>query len=742
MQIEAIMVKRFRSIEQISLVKCGTFNVLIGRNNAGKSTILASIDHFFRSIQRGVLDTSPLIGRESDYFSKQIEEPIEITLIFSLLLAERDKLIRDIVTQAPQVKNAADGLDPSLNLAITLSVRPTPSKYSYISRIDLVSKNVDHSWYDIQRPILEISLEAAEELRAKLVRKEQLTISNNYISKALSRSTGTRPDMHSWFQRTGTERPPLRYFPEFGGISTNNVQYTEIESSYMKSNSFEDFESQLLQFQKRNQTETHEIDESPLKNRIDTFAGQQTSIPNYAITLINNLSEIKILHLGERRAPIGKAEAEKLLNLKVTRGGPEVLRGIQQTVSALLGVNIDAFQVSLVDEGERSRAEMDVDNFLVQANGSGIREALRIILDYEFNHPQVLLVEEPEICLHPSLETSMMRYLKRVSSFCQVFISTHSTNFLDTSELKNVYLVSKPISTQVQLLDIESAESQIPKELGIRLSSLFMYDRLVFVEGPTDEAIFRELASKIGVDFGKANVGFVTMGGVRNFAYFAAESTLSFLTKRQVTMWFILDHDEKDEAEIDTFRKRIGAWSHLCVLKKRELENYLIQPEAIKEFIGLKRSLMNMKDNTKLPSLDELKKKLNENADGLKQLAIDKRLSKVLCVPIYYEQKRIFSGSGSVARNIKDEIEKHIKDLEIKKDNITFVEENIITEFSKDWQFDKLSVVPGDILLDKVCSEYGVRYKKDLDDGARLASCIKDANIDKDLRAIIQEIVG
>ena len=53
-------------------------------------------------------------------------------------------------------------------------------------------------------------------------------------------------------------------------------------------------------------------------------------------------------------------------------------------------------------------------------------------------------------------------------------------------------------STHAQLLNVEQAEEAIPQELGIRRSSLFMYDRLVFVEGPSDEQIFRTFASTLG----------------------------------------------------------------------------------------------------------------------------------------------------------------------------------------------------------------------------------------------------
>ena len=76
-------------------------------------------------------------------------------------------------------------------------------------------------------------------------------------------------------------------------------------------------------------------------------------------------------YLTERREPIGRKEAAQLLELKVRRGGPEKLKTIQETVSALLGVEIDAFRAETgaatsLDMMRGTAAELDVDKFLVQ----------------------------------------------------------------------------------------------------------------------------------------------------------------------------------------------------------------------------------------------------------------------------------------------------------------------------------------------------------------------------------------
>ena len=49
---------------------------------------------------------------------------------------------------------------------------------------------------------------------------------------------------------------------------------------------------------------------------------------------------------------------------------------VQSSVRALLGVNVDAFEAEQpVRARDQPTAEMDIDGFLVEAKGAGIREA-------------------------------------------------------------------------------------------------------------------------------------------------------------------------------------------------------------------------------------------------------------------------------------------------------------------------------------------------------------------------------
>lgn len=744
MKLQSVSIKKFRSIDGIELENVGGFNVMIGKNNSGKSNILSAINYFFKSIRNGnVVNLNTPIYKEIDFFNRKTNLPIEITLAFSLSREDRQALVQDIVTEAPQMKNAVGSLEQEMKLFVALCIKPPPNRFSFVSKIALGrTSKFDYDYTEDEKAILTISDEAALELYEKVSSFSQQNQDAEKLSKMLNKKAySPRFSLSAKLRREWGEIPVRYIIDELipDKVSPETFQY--IQEKYENSSSYDEFVELVQTLAEQMKEEAKKVQEKLLKSTIYTFTGEGNSIPDYAKNLLCKVSEIKVLHLTERRKPIGEEEAERLLSLKVKRGGEEDLRNIQETVSSLLGVRIDAFQGESSSRRTDKSAELDVDNFLVEVNGSGIREALRLVLDVEFGHPNILLVEEPEIHLHPALETSMMRYLKRISLNCQVFITTHSTNFLDTAEMQNVYLVSKPDSTQIQKLDIEEAEAQIPKELGIRLSSLFMFDRLVFVEGQSDEDILREWASKLGINFSQANVGFISMGGVRNFAHFATEAILSFLTKRQVKIWFLIDRDEKEDSEVVELQNRLGNNAELRVLKKREIENYLICPRAIREFVKFKRESSGNLDKDELPDEADIENKIEACADQLKQFAINKRVVKFLGKPVYPSTENILKEiqDNSITNKIGEEIEKMIAKLEENKRKTESIYDDNVRLVNNDWSSNKLDIVPGDLLLDRVCKQYGIRFKKERD-GFRLAALMNENEIDNEISEIIHEI--
>ena len=342
------------------------------------------------------------------------------------------------------------------------------------------------------------------------------------------------------------------------------------------------------------------------------------------------------------------------IELKVTRGGPERLSNVQRTVKSLLGVEVDAFQSEETRRGPGRSAEMDIDRFLVDANGAGVREALRLILDLELKRPSLVLIEEPEVHLHPGLEHAVYSYMRDKSQEVQMFVTTHSTNFVDSVSFQNIYLVSRDDAqrTVCQALDPGDGALKIPAELGLRLSTVFMYDRLVFVEGPSDEAVLREIAKTLDLDLAKANVGFVQMGGVRNFAHFAAQATLELLTRRNIKMWFVTDRDERDDEDVQQMFHRLKGYAILKVLERRELENYLLDQTAVTEFISNRQTEARIQSSPL--SLAQLKEAITEEAKAMKDEVIRLRVAKALLKPIHLQNR---TNEGSIEEKIARAVE-------------------------------------------------------------------------------------
>jgi putative ATP-dependent endonuclease of OLD family len=746
MKLEAVNIQSFRSIKNVTLEDCGGFNVIVGKNNAGKSSILLAIHSFFKCLNNGepiILD--PPIGKSIDRHANLLQEPITISMVFQLSLAERDNLIQDIVSEAPQVKNAVDGIDPELRLSVTLEVNPSPEIFAYIRKMTLCKPGkLTATDSSVSHTMLEINIEAAKELANKAKRAKDLESEIQQVQYIIT-DLSKRMDAEEWNRLKADDS----FLERLLFVSTRSLRGSALSSSITKriqkiiqfSESKSAFREAASSIANEMREEVASSQAEPIRHRVNSFSGQETSVPNYALNLMKQVGKMQVLYLTERREPIGKREASQLLDLKVNRGGPEKLRAIQETVQALLGVEIDAFRAETANSGDEPEAELDVDQFLVQVNGAGIREALRLILDYEFGRPNVLLVEEPEIHLHPALETSMMRYLKTIGQECQIFITTHSTNFLDTAEMRNVYLASRNGSTSVNLVNMEDAEQSIPRELGIRLSSLFMFDRLVFVEGPTDEDVIREWASILKINLAQASVGFVPMGGVRNLAHFSTQATVNFLCKRRVSILFILDRDEREEAEIQRLSEQLGDKAKLAVLKKRELENYLLAPRAVAEFINLKHKLSGSKEYTTNDS--EVEQSINRCADSLKKIAIERRIARIACQPIYPNRESILDDGSEIPLldRVRSEYSRQKEKLEQLEENLQEIVKKQTELVEQSWAAKKKDLVPGDCLLDEVCKEFGARFNKEKD-STRLASLMKEDEIDSEIKAMLKDFTN
>lgn len=744
MHLASMSIKHLRSVEKTNIDSLGNFNVLIGKNNSGKSNVLAAIEHFFSFMESQTVATNdPSLNRDVDFFNRIDSEPITLCASLRPSLSQIESIFTRIGDEYPQIDQTLP--DPSQHGLLEIQIRYTskPSRIAYISTICSVSTSDEMT--STPQVLLEVSLDSAIEIASRWAKLKEITQDLSILT-----SFAEQFDMDDWqrLRRASAERASY-----LGGRLRDRLSsqsHTQLTRLMGATDDPSEGATALQSFIFDLKSALDETNAEHLAKTIRAYAGNTTSIPKYIEYILEQAGKIKVLHLADRRRQIGAEEAARVLELKVRRGGNETLNSIKATVNSLLGVEIDAFRAVPGSQDSvtgrfatparlRREAELDVDNFLVEANGSGIREALRLVLDLEFEKPQVLLVEEPEVHLHPALEVAMMRHLKTISKETQVFLTTHSTNFLDTGDMRNVYMIRHAVSTTVEQLDLEAAEAEIPKELGIRLSSIFMYDRLVFVEGITDELILRAFAESLSYNISRANVGFVGMGSARNFTHYATNATLSLLSKRNVESIFVLDRDERTEDGIAKLASRLGKEAHLHVLERREIENYLLNEEAIAALLN-SRSANSGRDHPPVTP-EDVRTSIEDNIENMRELSIAKLVASTLSGIYRTNRKTILDsfredGLEKSAQTAVADMAEAVQALSARVSDLVAEAEADITSR---WDTEKLSIAPGADLLDKVFSSFGFRYRKERD-ASELAMMIHPDSVPPEINDLIAGI--
>lgn len=726
MRIQDIYACNFKSLRQTQVRGCGAVNVLIGRNNAGKSNILSAVDLVISHLSGGVVsrkwpqvvssdmicDRSPgVIAQVGITFAWDVDSNRHIRAILEKEAPQHTKAIGALEAQTSV--SAIVGFDASLEGIIFL-------QHLAAGTIEQVNGRLEASGVEL----FSATPDAAHQLASL---SDELSVLSNTIQRLEQVRSNEDLDMVAEHGSSYLRHRYRRTRFSGGHDRASDIIADLATKTKGKSELADLLDAKVVELQ----DERKELQERAIPSELSTFSGVVRSVPSYLGRIMDLVGGLNILKLGERREPIGRAEADQLLGLKVKRGGAEQLLRVQQTVEALLGVRIDAFRSE--DSHRSDHAELDVDEFLVDANGAGVREALRLIIDLELTAPDVVLLEEPEVHLHPGLESALEGYLRKKSEECQMFVTTHSTNFVDAVDFQNVYVVRRDRWKHTECKPVGGADDawQIPAEIGLRLSTLFMFDRLVFVEGPSDESVLREFAVKLGADLARAGVGFVHMGGVRNYVHYAARATLDLLSKRNIPMWFVVDRDERDDKQVAAMMDRLGGEARLFVLERRELENYLLVPDALRKHLASIRSI----ESEELPSIADLESDIQEIALDLVDRVQELRLSELLLAPVFPSR---FSSQDALDEKLeaaREELLGRIKRIDAEASRI---QDELNTEWSQRCRF----LAPGSDILDGVLQRHKASFSKRRGDGLRIARQMCAQSIDATLAAFVKNIAG
>jgi predicted ATP-dependent endonuclease of OLD family len=219
--------------------------------------------------------------------------------------------------------------------------------------------------------------------------------------------------------------------------------------------------------------------------------------------------------------------------------------------------------------------------------GEGMQNAIVIAILRAFEETQrqgaIILIEEPEIFLHPTMQRSLYDTLRRLGRTNQVIYTTHSPNFVSVPEYRDVLLVRRNAEhgTSVTRSDLAAETWRVEKLRQVvdrDRSELFFSKRVLFVEGDTERLALPEFARKLGLDLDRAGATIIEVGGKRNLLDFATLS-LSFEIPTGVAYDLSSDSFGGNEKEEGAYNEKLETLTQNAPAKAwgldKDYESYL-----------------------------------------------------------------------------------------------------------------------------------------------------------------------
>ncbi len=223
--------------------------------------------------------------------------------------------------------------------------------------------------------------------------------------------------------------------------------------------------------------------------------------------------------------------------------------------------------------------------------GTGVGNALAMLyVALTAQTQRFILLEEPNSFLHPRALRELLAILAEIGGKHQFFITTHSSDVLRTIKASTVTLLEYDgqQTTIKQTTGDKLHELQAGLvDLGISLTDLHGCDKVLWVEGETEEAIFPSLLRHFFPEMaqGIAVLPLYATGDFESKKYepkkvaaiYEKLSKGSFLAPPMVAI--ALDRERRKQSEIDQVENDCAGVVYF--LPKTMLEDYLLNPEAI-----------------------------------------------------------------------------------------------------------------------------------------------------------------
>lgn len=374
-------------------------------------------------------------------------------------------------------------------------------------------------------------------------------------------------------------------------------------------------------------------DEQFIINR--TIGNVNPSILN-AIGRVTFLSSERITQRGEKFIPYNelkdKEDAYQFVRnglYVLKRKRPDKFTEILARIKSIFP-DIEDFNVILNEDTGLVDVKITENDIVsdIDEMGSGTKSLLLVLARILQPHTTIALLDEPDINMHPGLVRDFANFLSELSINCQIIMTSHHETFVNEMERESILHVHSigKLSSGVNPLGESEGIIKVLDDLGIYQGNFSRTEVIaskivVFGEGTTDWSYIQEFSRKLGLSLALTNLDpyYYSLGGRR----LVDSKLLDELNGSRKPFVLILDHDESTQEEITAISNKIGS-DRLHILKRREIENYALDYQAILDVIKSKgeKKPQEIKDRIDTLGLDEITNKIFELSMNLKNKVI------------------------------------------------------------------------------------------------------------------------
>ena len=328
----------------------------------------------------------------------------------------------------------------------------------------------------------------------------------------------------------------------------------------------------------------------------------------------------------------------------------------------------------------------------------------------------LLVIDEPDIYLHSDLQRQLITILRSLGP--DILIATHSTEIITEADPNEILVISKKAQSAKRVKDpaqLRSIFGTLGSNLNPFLTQVARTKRIVFVEGK-DFQLFSRFAAKLGLravamrsDFAVVPTDGFNPAKARAFKE-GVEATLD----SRVSAALIFDRDYRSHLEVEEELAELKTFcDYAHIHTKKEIENFVLVPEAIERAIGERVAERNRQTGGSSSFRGDVRELLSTLAEDFKHDVQAEFLKRQL--PYRRSSARVLDDSTITA--------------------------DLLSRFDSTWRDldSRLNIVPGKSLFTRLNAYLQESLKVNITT-ASVIDCMRDSEISDEIRNILNSL--